>query len=98
MSEQPVPPADDRPGIGRIVLTLVVTAVFVVRAVRWWVGVAAGTTSTDAMTTWGWVRLGFVHVAAVGGLIVVAAMLRDRLRAPESPPDAAPDRPPTGEA
>ena len=97
VSEQVAPPAD-RPGVGKIVLTLVVTAVFAVRAVRWWLGVAASTTNPEAMTTWGWIRLGFVHVAAVGGLVVVAAMIRARLRTPASPPDAVPDRPPTGEA
>ena len=96
MSDQPVPPAD-RPGVGKIVLTLAVTAVFAVRAVRWWLGVAAGTTNPEAITTWGWIRLGFVHVAAVGGLVVVAAMIRARLRAPANQSDAVPDRPPTGE-
>jgi hypothetical protein len=95
MSEQPAPPAG-RPGVGAIVLTLVVTTVFAVRAVRWWLGVAAGTATTEAMTTWGWLRLGVVHLGAVGGLVVVAGMVRARLRTPAGPPDAVPDRPPTG--
>ena len=88
MSEQPVPPAD-RPGVGAIVLTLVVTTVFAVRAVRWWLGVADGTTTTETMTTWGWVRLGVVHLGALGGPVVVARMVRDRLR-----PAAEPAPPP----
>jgi hypothetical protein len=94
VSEQPVPPAD-RPGVGKILLTLGVTAFFAVGAVRWWLGVAAGSTNTESMTTWGWVRLGIAHVGAIGGVIIVAGMLWSRLRAPTSPPDASPDRPTT---
>ena len=92
MSEQPVPPTD-RPGAGKILLTLAMTAFFTVRTVRWWLGVAAGTTNTDSMTTWGWVRLVIAHVGAIGGIIIVAGMLWSRLRAPASPPDAKPDQP-----
>ena len=90
MSEAPVP-RPERPGVVRVVLTALLVCYFAVKAARWWLAVSAGTTAVGDMTTWGWVKIVFYHVAVVAGIVGIVEMLRARARAAGAEPDAAAD-------
>lgn len=92
MGEETAAPAP-RPGVARIVLVVVLTCVFAVRAGRWWAGVSAGTIVVDAMSTWAWVKIGFYHIAVLAGVAGTIEMVRARARRPAA--ELPPGEPPT---
>ena len=67
-------------------------SVVAVKAVRWWLAVSEGTTTIEAMTTWGWVKVGFYHLATVAGVAGIIGMLRARARPDSAESDTSADR------
>ena len=90
MSDVQRPPAE-APGWGKIAIMAGLTVWFAVKTARWWSAVADGTTPLDSMTTWGWVKIVFYHVAVVVGVLGVGEMLRARGRAQTVEPAPAPE-------
>ena len=90
MSESDVP-QPKRPGVVQIVISALLTIVFAVKAIRWWVAVSAGTIAVGDMTTWGWVKVAFYHVSVVAGAAAIVEMLRARARPGGTELDAAAD-------
>ena len=90
MSEQPVSqPA--RPGPMSYVITVVLLSIFAVRTARWWAAVAGGKLAVESITTWGWVKIGFYHVAVLAGVAALIGMIRaSRQPAPDSTPEPPP--------
>jgi hypothetical protein len=84
------PPAEP-PGWGKIAIMAGLTVWFAVKTARWWAAVAAGTTTMDGMTTWGWVKIVFYHVAVIVGLGGIGEMVRLRRRSPGPEPAPAPE-------
>jgi hypothetical protein len=90
MSEAPVA-QPTRPGAVSIAITAVLTVLFAIRSVLWWIAVYAGTTTFGDMTAWQWLKVGFYHVAVVAGLAGLIEMLRARARPSEA---SAAEQPP----
>ena len=91
MSEAPVP-RSKRPGVVEFAIMALLLSVVTVKAVRWWLAVSEGTTTIEAMTIWGWVKVGFYHVAVVAGVAGIIGMLRARARPDSAEPGAPADR------
>jgi hypothetical protein len=88
VSEAPVP-RTERPGRVQVVITSLLVVLFATKAVLWWYAVLTGTTAVADMTAWGWLKIGFYHVAVVAGVAAVIEMLRARAKPPGAEPVAA---------
>jgi hypothetical protein len=79
-----------RPGAVSIAITAVLTVLFAVRSILWWIAVSEEATAFADMTAWDWARVGFYHVAVVAGVAGLVEMFRARARTRD---DAATDQP-----
>ena len=84
--------APKRPGIVQVIFMVILTIVFAVRAIRWWVSVFAGATVIKDLSTWEWVKVSFYHVAVIAGVVAIFEMLRHRAQPDKAKLDA-PDEP-----
>ena len=89
MGETPAAPQPRPPGPVRIRVMVLILSVFVVKVVRWWLGVSTGASALGTMTGWEWAKVIFYHLAVLAGVVGVIQMIAERNRAgtPTSPDD-----------